>query len=340
MVLLKKHFRAVPKRVVILRALQLGDLMCAVPAFRALRSGLPEAHIALIGLPWSKEFVRRFHTYLDEWIEFPGFPGLPEREAQVDRFPHFLSLVQGKKFDLALQMQGSGNLSNSIVQLLGAHNSAGFCLKDHYCPAPGHFLEYPQDEPEVWRHLRLMEFLGIPLKGSVPDFPLYEDDWRRLEELLAKSPMWNGPYVCVHPGARADRRRWPVEHFAAVADELVQQGLRVVLTGTASEARLTAQVASLMHAPALDLAGKTDLGMLGALLKGSSLLVCNDTGVSHVAAALQTPSVILFSASNPNRWAPENQNLHRVISWADYVSPGYVIEQAQDLIGKVTAYVV
>jgi ADP-heptose:LPS heptosyltransferase len=313
MVLLKKHFRAVPKRVVILRALQLGDLMCAVPAFRALRSGLPEAHIALIGLPWSKEFVRRFHTYLDEWIEFPGFPGLPEREAQVDRFPHFLSLVQGKKFDLALQMQGSGNLSNSIVQLLGAHNSAGFCLKDHYCPAPGHFLEYPQDEPEVWRHLRLMEFLGIPLKGSVPDFPLYEDDWRRLEELLAKS---------------------------AVADELVQQGLRVVLTGTASEARLTAQVASLMHAPALDLAGKTDLGMLGALLKGSSLLVCNDTGVSHVAAALQTPSVILFSASNPNRWAPENQNLHRVISWADYVSPGYVIEQAQDLIGKVTAYVV
>jgi ADP-heptose:LPS heptosyltransferase len=75
---------------------------------RSLRAALPETHITLIGLPWARHFVERFGEYLDEFIEFPGFPGFLEQPARIEQLPKFLSDIQQRRFDLALQMQGSG----------------------------------------------------------------------------------------------------------------------------------------------------------------------------------------------------------------------------------------
>src|SRR4051812_14448337 len=101
-------------------------MLCAVPALRALRHGLPEARITLVGLPWAAEFQRRFARYFDGFVAFPGYPGLPEQQPQIDRIPAFLREVQEQSFDLALQMHGSGTISNQVVQLLGAKTLAGF----------------------------------------------------------------------------------------------------------------------------------------------------------------------------------------------------------------------
>jgi ADP-heptose:LPS heptosyltransferase len=106
------------------------------------------------------------------------------------------------------------------------------------------------------------------------------------------------------------------ERFAAVADRLADNGYTVVLTGTADEADVVAQVEAAMTAPAVNLAGRTDLWSLGALIECAQLLVSNDTGVSHIAAALRTRSVVVSSGADVARWAPLDHDLHRVV-WRD-----------------------
>ena len=303
-----------PRRLVILRALQLGDLLCAVPALRALRAALPAAEITLVGLPWARAFVERFDRYLDGFLEFPGYPGLPERELQVHRVPEFLAAAQRLQFDLAIQMHGSGAIVNPLTVLLGARYTAGFHVPGQYCPDPERFLPFPAHEPEVWHHLRLMEFLGVPLQGDELEFPLRPQDEQELAAIPEARDLHSAEYVCIHPGARSRARRWLPERFAAVADVLAARGLRIVLTGSSDEAALTAAVAGSMKAPALDLAGRTSLGALAVLLSRARLLVCNDTGVSHIAAGLRLPSVVIISASDPNRWAPLDHERHRAIS--------------------------
>ena len=108
-----------PKRIAVFRALQLGDLLCATPALRALRAAHPDAHLTFIGLRWARELCERL-AYVDEFIAFPGFPGLPEIEPQLERIPEFLARVQASRFDLIVQMRGSGALVNPIVVACGA----------------------------------------------------------------------------------------------------------------------------------------------------------------------------------------------------------------------------
>lgn len=325
----KKSGKPEPERIVILRALQLGDLLNAVPAFRALRAAFPNSHIALVGLPWSEEFVRRFHAYLDEFIRFPGIPGFPEQPPDVAGWPAFLSAMQARSFDLVIQMQGSGEIANTLVSLWGAKKSAGFYLPGQYCPDPNYFLAYPEHEPEAWRHLRLMEFLGISLQGDELELPIFQEDWNAFQKLEERHGLQKN-YVCIHPGSRGRERRWPPQHFAVVADRLAERGYQVVLTGTEAEANLTASVALHMHAAAIDLAGKTNLGTLGAVVSRAQLVVSNDTGISHVAAALKTPSVILFPIPESNRWAPRNERLHKRIWQAMPLSPDQVLPHVEE----------
>jgi len=300
-------------QIAILRALQLGDLLCAVPAWRALRAAFPSAHIALIGLPWASQFVSRFHHYLDEFIEFPGYPGLPERSVAIESIPAFLKAMQARRFDLVLQMHGNGHYVNELVALFGAQRTAGFFVPGEWSPDPEAFTPYSDTLPEVHRHLHLMAFLGVPSLGDDMEWPVTsadEDAFMRLEESRL---LMQREYVCIHPGGRGVSRRWAPEHFAGIADAMAARGFQVVVTGTQEESDLATAMARAMRTKAISMVGRTDLGTLGVLLRHAKILIANDTGVSHIAAGLRLPSVIICTGSDPVRWGPLDRQRHRVL---------------------------
>jgi ADP-heptose:LPS heptosyltransferase len=297
-----------PRSIGVFRALQLGDLLCAVPALRALKRAWPAARVTLIGLTWARELAARFPTYVDEFVEFPGFPGLPERRCEPSEVLDFLREMQARKLDLALQLHGSGEVSNPLVALFGARRTAGFFREGHYCPDPATYLAWRDEEPEVERGVRLVTALGAAPCGLELEAPVLPADREDLASLAAHGRLPRGAYVCVHPGAQLASRRWYPERFAVVADALAARGLAVVVTGTAGEAPLARRVMERMLAPAVDLVGRTTLGALTALIDGARLVVANDTGVRHVAAARGTPCVAVACGSDVRRWPARESN--------------------------------
>ena len=306
---------AAPRRIAIFRALQLGDMLCSVPALRALRAAAPQAHIALIGLPWAQSFVERYADLVDELIVFPGAAGFPEQPETDEGLPAFREWMRAQRFDLAIQLHGSGGIANDLLLEFGANAYAGFVQPDER-PREGVFIDWPDDLPEPERYLALMSALGAETTERHLSFPLCERDGDEYASLVAAHGIEAERLVLVHPGAQLPSRRWPVERFAEVADRLAADGWQIAITGTAAEASLTGAVLGAMTAPALHLAGSTSLGGLAALVAHARLVVCNDTGISHIAAAMATASVVVASGSDTRRWAPLDHERHRVL--ADY----------------------
>ncbi|MBX5445512.1 glycosyltransferase family 9 protein [Sphaerobacter sp.] len=301
-----------PRRIAVLRALHLGDLLLAVPALRALRAGFPGAEITLIGLPWATAFARRVDRYLDRFVPFDGYPGIAEVPVDPARTARFVADQRAVGYDLVIQMHGSGRTSNACALALSGRVTAGYY--DGTRPAGLDIgAPYPDDCSEIERNLRLARLLGCPDLGPALEFPLSAADRAEAAALLDRPPP-GGPLVGIHPGARYPARRWPPERFAAVGDLLAERyGARIVLTGSTEEVATVQQVAAAMRAAPLVLAGRTSLGGLAALIARLDLFISNDTGPAHIADALGTPSVTLFGPADPTRWGPLDRERHPVV---------------------------
>lgn len=326
----------IPSKIGIFCALQLGDMLCTVPALRALRQAYPKAKITLISLPWAIEFANRFSRYIDGFISFPGFPGLPEQEYKISSFIHFIQKMQKEKFDLILQMHGDGSIVNPLLQLCGAKKVAGFYRQHSYCPDPYLFLAYPENISEVERHIKLMEFLHIRVKDKTLEFPIRSMEEKVLQKTKQFKALRQKNYICIHPGARDSKRRWKIKYFSYIADKLAKKGYCVAITGTKSELPIIKEMTSSMRTTAFVFAGKTTLGTLGSILKSSELLITNCTGPSHIADALHVPSIVIYTASDPTRWAPLNGMLHKKILPSNIDNPSYVLSTALQMLHQRT----
>jgi len=212
-------------------------------------------------------------------------------------------------------------------------------------------LRYPVHLHEADRHLRLFEHLGLPAGDPAAlSFPLTAEDEAEQAAILAGRNLAPGRYAVLHPGASSPTRRWPIARYAVVGDALAADGLRVVVTGVPAEREVGAALAAAMRAPAVDLTGATSLGGLAALLRDSAVLVGNDTGSAHLAAAVGAPSVTVFLAGDPVRWASRGPR-HRFVAaevacapcphltcpidfrCAASVAPGRVLTAARELLG-------
>ncbi len=329
-------------KIAIFRALNLGDLLCIIPVARALRSAFKDASITLIGLPWQEQFVKRFNKYFDKFISFPGWPGLPEQKFDEDQVVAFLQKIKQQHFDLVLQMQGNGSITNSMCMLWGARIVTGLRLENDYCPDKTLFPFSEDDENEILRFLKLTAALGIAAESVDLEFPITREDETHFKSIAETLQLPFENYVCIHPGARDKRRRWNPRHFAFIGDHLAKRGYRVVLTGADEERKLLEEVSSQMHHSCINPVSQLNeftLGDLACMIRGASLLVSNDTGVSHIASALKTPSVIIFSPfSNIQRWAPLNRSLHLAITPESAGNTEYVLHCVLDQLEKFSSH--
>jgi lipopolysaccharide heptosyltransferase II len=311
-----------PRRIAIFRALYLGDFIVAVPALRAVRMQFPQAEITLLGLAWNAALVRRYRRYIDRFVACPGYPGLIEETFEQTQLEHFFAEQRAYRYDLVIQMHGSGKASNVFVSQLGGTVTAGY-----YEPGASTSLTigapYPHEQHEIMRNLGLAALLGCTQLQTHLEFPLLDEDHTEVDRLLCESAINEGALlVAMHPGSRSPARRWPAEYFAAVADELVQRfGAHIVVTGSSSEQDIAQAVIERMKTSALHLAGRTSFGALAALISRSKLFISNDSGPAHIACAVRCPSVTIFGPAQYERWAPLDQILHPTVRYPVECSP-------------------
>jgi ADP-heptose:LPS heptosyltransferase len=260
--------------VLILRALGLGDFLTAVPAYRSLRQAFREAAITLAA-PAALEPLAALTGAIDRLLPVNGLGELASMASPPD---------------LAVNLHGAGPESIGDLLATGAGR-----LVTHAHPRYPSIAgpDWCEEMHEVERWTRLLTLEGIPADPTA--LRLVKPD---------QAPAIPDAVV-VHPGAKAEARRWPVNRFGAVARGLARAGHSVCITGSASERKRCLAVAeSAGLSPHCVVAGTLDLGGLAALVAGAHLVVSGDTGIAHLASAYATPSVVLFGPTSPGRWGP------------------------------------
>jgi ADP-heptose:LPS heptosyltransferase len=307
-----------PRKIALLRASRIGDFLCATPAYRALRMALPEAEITMITLPMLQDLVLR-SPHLDRFVAFPGYPGIAEQFFDARRTIHFFQEMQEEHFDLAIQMQGTGVNSNTFMLLLGSQATAGFIRPEDSAGRLDAALRYPQQVHEIEAVLALTTFLGVPAQGKDTEFPLWSSDHKVAAALLEQV---ESPLIGLHPTARDATRRWALDRFGEVGNELHRRyGGTVVILGEEEDVVIGNALSKRVGEPCLNLMGKTSLAILGAVIEQLSLLVTNDTGPAHIAYALGTPTMTIFGASTPQRYGPLQEGPFHVLAHPVHCRP-------------------
>ncbi len=292
------------RKIAVLRANALGDLMFSLPALGALAATYPEAEVVLLGAPWHRDFLFRRPGPVDRVEVVPPLPGVREGEVEPGEEEDFRRRMRAEELDLALQWHGGGRHSNPLVSSLGARVTAGSATPD--APRLDRTLTYVYFQSEYIRYLELAALVGAAAVPATPELALLDADREEAAPYLAGAPV-----AVLHPGASDPRRRWPPASFAAVGDALAAAGFAVAVTGTVPERGLVDGVLGAMHAPARDFCDVLSLGGLAGLLAGAAVVVSNDSGPLHLAQAVGCPTVGIFWAYNITEGAPLARARHR-----------------------------
>lgn len=271
--------------VLVLRALGLGDLATAVPALRGIRRAFPDHRVVLATSAWLEPLVADME-FVDAMLATEEMAALP---------------VQLDEGDVAVNLHGRGPQSTAIMADTAPSRLIAFAHPD--LPATYGFPAWKRREHEVIRWCRLLSEFGVEARPDEISLPLP----RRSAGSLTGSTV-------LHPGASSPARQWPPDRWASVASALASAGERVVVTGNVSEVSLAREIARRAGlTPESVLAGRTNLGLLAALIASAGRLVTSDTGPSHLATAYGTPSLTLFGPTPPHEWGPPPHARHLVI---------------------------
>jgi ADP-heptose:LPS heptosyltransferase len=208
-------------------------------------------------------------------------------------------------------MHGGGRHSNSLIRGLSARVAAGARTPD--AVPLDRWIPYDLYQPNVLRAMEIASLVGADRAPLEPSLEVTESDFEASRQVV---PVDGRPLVIVHPGASDSRRRWPAQNFAAVADALVEAGARVVLTGTAGEQPVVDAVKTAARYVLDDACEQLSMPALAGLLARAALVVSNDTGPRHLAAAVGTATVAIYWVGNVLTAGPLARRRHHVVmSW-------------------------
>ena len=302
-------------RIAVLRSNGIGDLVFALPALAALRSAYPHAAITLLGRSWHRELLEGRPGPVDEVVEVPPWRGVRDDEADPAEVERFFTAMRAKRFDLALQLHGGGSNSNPFISRLDARTTVGMRAPD----APPLDINFPYIyyQPEVARLLEVVSLVGAAPVELEPRLVVTEDDRRAADAFLDEEGLaHDAPLVALNPGAGDTRRRWPTASFAEVGDRLAASGFWVVVTGSAGDIPLAREIAAAMRARPLIAAGRLRLGGVLGLFERCRVVVSNDSGPLHLAAAAGAATVSIFWCGNLINAGPLFRSRHRPqVSW-------------------------
>ena len=293
-----------PQRIVLILPCCIGDVVLATATLKALRRRFPSAHLTWAVGTWSKS-VLEGHPLLDALWD-TGAAALPVKSAAG--FVRFVRGLRQGRYDLAVSLVRSP-LMSAAVWLAGIPQRAGL---DSGGRGFGYNLRVPVDplqprhEAEIY--LDVARALGADTADCHANLPVSGAARTAVAAQLAQAGV-QPPYIVLHPGGgqnpgmTLDLKRWPPQHFAALADRLAGLG-SVVLLGSAADADLVAAVAAQMRVPAVRMDGRLSIPQAAALAQGARLYVGNDTGLTHVAAAAGAKTVMILGPSDPARYAP------------------------------------
>ena len=304
---------APPRRLLVVKLADIGDVLTATPALRALRHTYPAAHLTALVTPNGAQALRG-SPLVDELLLLPkdrfDSPRAALHPASAAYALGFGTGLRRHAFDWVLLLHhlttrwGTAKhaalcLATGAPRLAGLDNGRGWFLTDRVHDrgfGACHEVEYA---------LQVAALASATTDDTRLDLPLTGEDERAAEALLGD---WaSSRPIAIHPGTGAfgPGRRWYPESFAAVARELARRiDAPIVLVGGPDEEGLARSIGERAGRPMLNLAGRTTVGQLGAVLRRCRLFIGSDSGVMHVAAAVGTPLVAVFGPSNERAWGP------------------------------------
>jgi lipopolysaccharide heptosyltransferase I len=294
-------------RILLIKPSSLGDIVHAFPVVSALKAQWPGAHLTWV--------VKRQWVELVERAE--GVDRVWPVEGTVGSWLGQAQALRAERFDLAVDLQGLFR-SGALARWSGAPMRIGFANGREGSPwFYTQRVEAPTTEMHaVDRYLLVAAALGVRVQG-LPQFrfKIFDADRAEVRALFRhKGVALDQPWIAMNVSARWSTKRWSLGSFAAVLDRLHQEGLGpVVVIGSAGDRHDAEQLRALTNSPFLDLTGAVSLGVLPALLSKAAVMITNDSGPMHIAAALGVPVAAIFGPTSAVRTGPYGAG-HRVLT--------------------------
>lgn len=294
------------KRILVLRYRFIGDTILTVPFLRNLRRAEPGAHIAWVVAPGSSDVIQGI-PYVDELIYWDPVTihadSKGEHRTLADKWA-FISGLRAKRFDKAYVLKRS--LSSAIIaRLTGASERIGFDTEGR-----GFLLTkkvpYKHSQHEVQNFLDVLRADNVPVDDDYLEAWLSEEEKSFAEDFLQRSGISRGEsIVALHPFCANPPRAWHLDNFTGLANELQHKyDVRIIVFGGKRDAAAIEYLRKEICPGPIIAIGNTTMRESMSLLSRCKLLVCNDSGIMHLAAALQVPLVALFGPQSPAKFGP------------------------------------